>query len=266
MFWKTRVLRKPQMQKHNARIAEGQRIYAIGDIHGRLDLFDALLRQIDDDNGSRPPSDVHLILLGDLVDRGPDSAGVVARALELAQGTPKTHFLLGNHEEIFLKVMEGDAKAVTLFHRIGGRETALSYGISEQAYHDSDPANLTRLLQDHVPQSHVAFLSGFEDLIVFGDYAFVHAGVRPGVALSHQRTRDLRWIRSEFLQHDGPFEKIVVHGHTISDKIEQTPHRIGVDTGAYTSGILSAVGFEGTERWVLQADDKAQPWLEQVRR
>ncbi|MBO9622430.1 MAG: serine/threonine protein phosphatase [Sphingomonas sp.] len=234
-----------------ASIPAGRRIYAIGDIHGRLDLLDALLVQIARDDAQRSAGESEIFLLGDLIDRGPQSAQVVERALELSRGSRKTRFLLGNHEEVFLKALAGDLKMLAFFTRIGGRETILSYGVTEREYRDCDYPELLELLRARVPQEHIAFLKGFEDLIVVGDYAFVHAGVRPDRSLGDQEISDLRWIRSEFLDHRGPLEKVIVHGHTVTKEAELTPHRIGLDTGAYASGKLTAMGFEGNQRWVL---------------
>ncbi|WP_373684241.1 metallophosphoesterase [Sphingomonas sp. R-74633] len=225
----------------------------MGDIHGRADLFDTLLGLIAQDHVKRGGSEaLQIILLGDLVDRGPDSAGVVERALQLETASGNTRYLLGNHEEVFLKALGGDLKALAFFCKIGGRETILSYGISEEEYRAVDYSELLELLRTRVPPSHRAFLQRFEDLIVLGDYVFVHAGIRPGTSLAQQRSSDLRWIRDEFLGFFGPFEKIVVHGHTITSEVEIHPHRIGLDTGAYATGCLTAMGFQGTERWVLQ--------------
>jgi len=237
-------------------IPAGRRIYAIGDIHGRLDLLDALLARIDLDDARRGAAQSEIIFLGDLIDRGPQSAQVIERALELSAGARGARFLLGNHEEVFLKALDGDLKSLAFFTRIGGRETILSYGISEQEYRACDYPELLGLLRQRVPQEHIAFLERFEDLIVLGDYAFVHAGVRPGRQLGQQQVSDLRWIRTEFLEHRGPFEKVIVHGHTVTEEIELRDHRIGLDTGAYASGKLSAMGFEGNSRWVI---DTAAP-------
>lgn len=243
--------RRSTASKPKGQMPAGQRVYAIGDIHGRLDLLDDLLEIIRTDNADRGVTQPRIIFLGDLIDRGPSSAQVVDRAIEMAEGPWACQFLLGNHEEIFLRALEGDQKALALFNRIGGRETILSYGVSEEAYLDSDYPELQALLMQRVPPTHVAFLKGFEDLIVVGDYAFVHAGVRPGQALADQRASDLRWIRREFLDHTSGFEKIIVHGHTITDDVEVRSNRIGLDTGAYASGKLTAMGFEGEERWIL---------------
>lgn len=242
-----------------ATVPQGVRIYAVGDIHGRLDLLQALLAKIEADDLARGPAETHLLFLGDLIDRGPQSAQVVERLQLLASDRPagRTRFLLGNHEEVFLMALQGDEKALRFFTRIGGRETILSYGIDEAEYSQLDYAELLRTLIARVPQSHAAFLSDFEDLILFGDYAFVHAGIRPHEPLDRQRPKDLRWIREEFLDFQGPLEKVIVHGHTISQEVDVLPHRIGLDTGAYASDKLTAMGFEGDGRWTLQtcADD-----------
>lgn len=233
-------------------IPAGRRLYVVGDIHGRLDLLNQLLKQVDADSAGRGPMDTSLIFLGDLVDRGPESAGVIERLQALALERPDTHFLLGNHEEVFLAALDGDERALKLFCRIGGKETVLSYGVSEEDYERCDYATLAELLAKVVPQSHRAFLAGFEDMIIVGDYAFVHAGVRPDIALEDQRPSDLRWIRTTFLDHKQPLEKVIVHGHTISDEVEIRDHRIGIDTGAFASGRLTALGLEADRRWFLQ--------------
>lgn len=243
--------RRSAAPKIEGQVPAGQRIYAIGDVHGRLDLLNALMDGIQADDKRRGPAQSSIIFLGDLIDRGPNSAQVVARAMELNAGPWNCQFLLGNHEEVFLKALSGDLKALAFFTRIGGRETILSYGISGEEYRDSDYTALHALLAERVPALHIAFLQRFEDMIVVGDFAFVHAGVKPGRALADQRATDLRWIRSEFLDHNDDFEKIIVHGHTITEEVEVRSHRIGLDTGAYSSGKLTAMGFEGGERWVL---------------
>jgi len=235
-------------------IAEGRRLYVVGDIHGRLDLLDQLLTIIDTDDSAREATETHLIFLGDLIDRGPHSAQVVERLRQLAAAAPgATRFLLGNHEEVFLAAVAGNEEAFRFFIRIGGRETVLSYGVSEEEYRQLDYPELLAAFRAKVPPDHVDFIQGFENLILDGDYAFVHAGIRPNVPLVEQREKDLRWIREEFLSARTPHEKVIVHGHTISTEPELLPHRIGLDTGAYVSGTLTAMGFEGSERWPLQA-------------
>jgi serine/threonine protein phosphatase 1 len=231
-------------------IPPGRRIYAVGDIHGRLDLLDRLLAMIDSDNARRGGPGSELIFLGDLVDRGPDSRGVVERLLALRDRRP-ARFLMGNHEEVFLRALEGDLKGLRFLIRIGGRETLLSYGIPENDYRSLDFEGLMEAVQAAVPAAHRAFLSTFERWIEAGDYLFVHAGLRPGVLLEKQKASDLRWIRDDFLNHRASFGKIVVHGHSITDDIDERGNRIGIDTGAFASGKLTAIGLEGDQRWYL---------------
>ncbi|MEG3165067.1 metallophosphoesterase family protein [Sphingomonas sp. PB2P19] len=233
-------------------IPAGQRVYAVGDIHGCADMLDDLLGQIEADDAARDPAETTIIFLGDLVDRGPASAAVIDRLIALADARPRVRFLLGNHEEIFLGALDGESKALRLFCRIGGRETLLSYGMDAVEYERLDYDELVARMGELVPAAHRAFFERFEDMIVIGDYAFVHAGVRPDTALEAQRGSDLRWIRDPFLDHRTPLEKMVVHGHTITEKIETRPHRIGIDTGAYTTGRLTALALEGAQLWHLE--------------
>jgi serine/threonine protein phosphatase 1 len=232
-------------------VPDGRRIYSVGDIHGRLDLLDALLAQIDADDRARGPAASEIVFLGDLVDRGPDSRGVVERLLALGAAGRPVRFLIGNHEQVFLKALEGDLKALRFLIRIGGRETLLSYGITEEEYRTLDYEDLAQIFRERVPQDHVRFLSAFESWIEIGDYLFVHAGLRPGVALEDQAISDLCWIRDDFLKHRDSFGKMVVHGHSITEGVDLRPNRIGIDTGAFASGTLTAIGLEKEERWFL---------------
>lgn len=231
---------------------EGQRIYAIGDIHGRRDLLDQLLGMIEEDNAKRARVRTQLIFLGDLVDRGPDSRGVIELVKLMAGVSSDVRLIAGNHEELLIRAWEGDRRSAGLFNRVGGKETMLSYGVDEDVYDKSDLDELVELIGTHVPEDHIAFLKGADDWIVAGDYLFVHAGIRPGDALEEQRTSDLRWIRREFTDFDGDHGMIVIHGHTITEEIDTRTNRIGIDTGAYATGKLTALGIEGSERWVLQ--------------
>jgi serine/threonine protein phosphatase 1 len=158
---------------------------------------------------------------------------------------------MGNHEEVFLRALQGDLKALRFLIRIGGRETLLSYGISEDDYRTLDFEGLMAAVQAAVSAEHIAFLGAFEQWIEAGDYLFVHAGLRPGVELEEQKTADLRWIRDDFLTHRASFGKMVVHGHSITDDIDERGNRIGIDTGAFASGKLTAIGLESDERWYL---------------
>lgn len=231
-------------------LPDGERVYAIGDIHGRRDCLDALIALIDVDNAARGKADTKLIFLGDLVDRGADSRGVIERAMHIAK-SPKTVLLMGNHEEILIRAWEGDRKAAGLFHRVGGRETLLSYGVTEAEYDACDLGDLAELVAQHIPVEHVTFMKNFIDQWRCGDYLFVHAGIRPGVPLDEQSGSDMRWIRREFLDDPRDHGLMVVHGHSITEDVEERNNRIGIDTGAFASGRLTALGIEGTERWIL---------------
>mgnify|MGYP001254158695 FL=1 len=231
---------------------EGQRIYAIGDIHGRRDLLDQLIVLIEEDNARRERVRTQIIFLGDLVDRGPDSRGVVARVMHLMSASTDVRLIAGNHEELLIRAWSGDRRSAGLLNRVGGKETMLSYGIDEAAYDKADLDELLGLIAAHVPESHIDFLKGADDWIAAGDYLFVHAGIRPGDALEEQRTSDLRWIRREFTDFEGDHGVMVIHGHTITEDVDTQSNRVGIDTGAYATGVLTAIGIEGTERWFLQ--------------
>jgi serine/threonine protein phosphatase 1 len=232
-------------------IPEGQRVYAIGDVHGRADLLEQLLAMVDADEAARTPATTQIIFLGDLVDRGPDSKRVLDLVVDLGRSGRTVRVLRGNHDDVFLRATKGDARATRHLHKMGGRPTLLSYGITEEEYDQVGYAELTRHLHDLVPPHHVALLEGMENMAMVGGYVFAHAGVRPGVPLDEQTPEDLCWIRNDFLDHRGDFGGVVVHGHSISDDVEVRPNRIGIDTGAYASDRLTAVGLEGSDRWFL---------------
>lgn len=249
-----------KQNKNSPTLPTGMRVFAVGDIHGRLDLLEQLLGVIESDNQSRGPIDsLHLVFLGDLVDRGPDSAGVIERLLSLKASGRSATFLLGNHDEVFLKATLGDVKATRFLTKIGGKETILSYGITPDEYLASGFEELTKLLQERVPAEHREFLSGFSDSTRIGDYLFVHAGIRPGVPLEEQVPTDLRWIRGDFLSCNTMHDAMVVHGHSISEEPELKTNRIGIDTGAFASGRLTALGLEGDKQWVLCAEGAPDP-------
>jgi serine/threonine protein phosphatase 1 len=232
-------------------VPNGERIYAIGDVHGRRDLLDRLLKLIANDDAGRGSAHSRLIFLGDLIDRGPDSFGVVECAIRLRDGPWQTRFLMGNHEEVFLRALRGDLRALRLLIRIGGRETILSYGVKADDYRNLNFEDLAAVLIEKVPETHVAFLSSFEESVEAGDYLFVHAGIRPGVSISEQSASDMRWIRDDFLRHRDSYGKLVIHGHSVTEDADVRPNRIGIDTGAYATGRLTAIGLEKDERWFL---------------
>jgi serine/threonine protein phosphatase 1 len=235
-------------------LPEGQLLYAVGDIHGRSDLLHPLLAEIAADAAACSSARTRmLVFLGDYVDRGPDSKGVVDILLgELPKGFD-CHFLKGNHEAMLLGFLDG---TTPLEHwRInGGDATMTSYGVDiRQLDHSRASAAAWRsAFAAALPTEHLAFFKMLELSLSFGDYLFVHAGLRPGVPLSAQGESDLIWIRAPFLNHTGSFGKIVVHGHTPGNEPVMRPNRIGIDTGACFTGRLTALRLEGDSRRFLQ--------------
>ncbi|PKP89012.1 MAG: serine/threonine protein phosphatase [Alphaproteobacteria bacterium HGW-Alphaproteobacteria-17] len=257
-FLKRRQSREREADSVCPRVPTGERVYAIGDIHGRDDLFERLLVKIEADNSARCKAFTTLILLGDLVDRGPSSASVIERALSIGAPFDKVAMLVGNHEECFLAALTGDLKRVRYFIRIGGDATIRSYWGDDVAYAAATFEEVAEQLPAKVPKSHVDFLNRGEDMIRIGDYVFVHAGIRPGIPLHRQKTSDLRWIREEFLESEDSHGGVIVYGHTISENVDEAANRIGIDTGAYLTGRLTALGLEGNERWFLNTAQVAQ--------
>ena len=237
--------------------AAGYRAYAIGDIHGRLDLLEDLLAKIHAELQHYPSARTLLIFVGDLIDRGPSSAQVIERLRTYSRTGIQPVFLLGNHEEVLLRILRGDAELITKWRWFGGAECLQSYGVDPQQLAHVSETEALAVVRSAIPRDHVEFLESFVDSCRFGDYLFVHAGIRPGVQFDQQSQADLRWIREPFLLDDTDHGFVVVHGHTIRDEVEERPNRIGIDTGAYRTGILSALAIEGGDRWLLDTRSAA---------
>ena len=234
-------------------LPSGYLLYAVGDIHGRDDLLGELLAKVAADAAARPDAQRILVFLGDLIDRGPQSSQVVERLRSWRPERTRLVFLTGNHEEVLLRVLAGEATLVGDWLRFGGRECLASYGVDAARLRRMAPTRVVALVRDAIPPAHADFLRSFDDSFRAGDYLFVHAGIRPGIALAEQARMDLRWIREPFLSSAEDHGSVVVHGHTIRDQVEERANRIGIDTGAYRSGILTAIGLQGEERWYIQA-------------
>ena len=223
-----------------ATLPQGRRIYAIGDIHGCDDRLAAMHDAIAEDLARRPCLAPLLIHLGDYVDRGPDSRGVVAR---LAEGDPladvPTINLMGNHEQTMLDALSGQGAAMTDWMIAGGREALQSWG--------GDPDAPRATWPDAVPDAHIAFLRELHLQHREGGYLFVHAGIRPGVPIEAQSRQDLLSIRQAFLYSDTNFGVVVVHGHTPKNAPIIRHNRIGVDTGAVFGGRLTCAVLEGSQ-------------------
>ena len=229
-----------------AALPAGRRVYAVGDIHGCDDRLAALHAAIAEDMARRPVAAPLLLHIGDYVDRGPDSAGVVARLLA---GPPVAALevvnLMGNHERTMLDALGGERAAGTDWLVQGGREALASWGI--------DPDGPREAWAEGVPAVHLAFLRGLALRHAEGGYLFVHAGIRPGVALAAQVAEDLLRIRQPFLYSEQAFGAVVVHGHTPVKAPIVRANRIAIDTGAVFGGPLTAVVLEGETLGFLAA-------------
>ena len=230
-----------------ARVPAETRLYVVGDVHGRIDLLDALAKKIGDDLSRGQFEFAATVFLGDYIDRGPRSAQVVER---LANDDFPTSViaLRGNHEAEFLDFLQ-DASVLENWRRYGGLETLVSYGVDVSAAMCGKGYDLAqRELARKLPAHHLEFLRRTFLSYSCADYFFCHAGVRPGVPLSEQNAQDLLWIRQAFTNYRGPIEKVVVHGHTAVEAPEILPNRIAIDTGAYATGLLTCLILQGDER------------------
>jgi len=217
------------------------RIYAIGDIHGRADLLSVLLGRIEEDREGGA-----VVFLGDLIDRGPDSRGVLDLVAGHMRENADAHLVLGNHdwflrEFLFGRLSDGDRDLWV--EKYGALGALRSYGVS-------DPAADWRATRRHLLETrpeHAGLLSAARHSLVMGPLCFVHAGLRPDIPLAEQSAKDLMWIKAEFLTHREPFDYLVVHGHTPTESglAEVYPNRIALDTHAFKSGHLTAAAFEG---------------------
>lgn len=237
------------MRLQEARLPPGLRIYAVGDIHGRSDLLDRLHAMIEADMQTAPDRRL-IIYLGDYVDRGPDSAAVVERLCRYRPRNVESIALLGNHEAMMLDFLDAP-NAAPLWLANGGDATLRSYDVRVpqpgEGFHMAH-----RALQGVLPPHHLRFLQDLAVQVRFGDYLFVHAGIKPGLPLDHQSREQMIWIRDVFLDSGADHGFIVVHGHTVAREVEWRPNRIGIDTGAYATGHLTALVLEGGERRLLQ--------------
>jgi serine/threonine protein phosphatase 1 len=226
------------------RIGGDLRLYAVGDVHGRVDLLDAVLRKIDADLETRPVRRAVRIFLGDYVDRGRHSRDVIDRLIALGDRC-EVQCLKGNHEQVFVDYIRNPATFQS-WRAIGGLETLTSYGLACPLNPGGEEQHrLWTELRAALPPRHLAFLGQLKPSLTIDDLFFVHAGVRPGVALDSQAEMDLIWIRDEFLRYQRAFDKFIVHGHTPVRAPEIRLNRIDIDTGAYITGRLTCLWIEG---------------------
>jgi serine/threonine protein phosphatase 1 len=233
-----------------ARTPDGMRLYAIGDVHGRLDLLAAMHERIEAEITRDEPADWRIVHLGDYVDRGPDSKGVIDFLIETCGRDKRNIALAGNHDIGLLDFLR-QPQQDSLFVDNGGDMTARSYGVELATGNRVALALSHKALLAAVPQDHVDFLRRLAFSVSFGDFFFCHAGIRPGIALDRQDEFDLIWIRDLFSLHEGLFSKVIVHGHTPHAWPQVRPNRVNVDTQAYQSGRLSALVADGTAKEIL---------------
>jgi serine/threonine protein phosphatase 1 len=234
------------------RLARGERAYAIGDVHGRQDLLEELLSLIQQDNASRPAARTKIIILGDIVDRGPQSADVVDRLMRYARSNARFIVLKGNHEQVMLAALAGQTQAINAWLRLGGAATLRSWGVPEPMLQDAVPRVLVREALQRIPKAVLKWMGRCPISHLSGDIFFVHAGIRPGIEIAKQKPTDMMWIRDDFLQCQALHPKRIVHGHSILERgPDVRPNRIGIDTGAYRTGRLTALGLEDDEHWIL---------------
>lgn len=253
-----KALFRPKPKEQRAVSTGGRVLYAVGDVHGRLDLLDGLIARMTEDYRALGRDDPPvLIMLGDYVDRGAQSSGVIDRLIALneqaAEGRFELRALMGNHEETLLHFLD-DPQAGPSWVEYGGGETMASYGVQRPMGRvELEVWDRTRLaFRAAFPPAHEQFLRRLELMVVYGDYVFVHAGVRPGLPLERQVAADLLWIRNDFLDHSHGLKATVVHGHTPVEEVFLGRQRINVDTGAYATGVLTAVRLDGGEPKIIQ--------------
>ena len=230
------------------------RLYAVGDVHGCRRQLDAMVAAIEEDRQSHPVPRAGTIFLGDHLDRGPESKAVVNRLIHLMAHDKSVLCLAGNHDIALRNFLNDPVDFGEMFFRNGGAETLRSYGlrVPKPPFAREELSGMIDYAQQLIPLNHLHFLANLPHGAEFGDYFFCHAGIRPGVAIEDQSPEDMMWIRREFLDHEEPLEKVVVHGHTPANDVEFRTNRIGVDTRCYGSGTLSCVVLEGTDHRILQ--------------
>jgi serine/threonine protein phosphatase 1 len=232
---------------------ENSRVYAVGDIHGRLDLLHDLQRQIADDAADAEGKRCVVVYLGDYIDRGDQSSAVINCLIDEPIAGCEQICLMGNHEEMLLTFLE-DPSIGSMWMFNGGDATLLSYGCGTQgeATAEGRLMGIQRSLREKLPEHHLAFLRALRLYHIEGGYAFVHAGIAPKRPIEKQVSRDLLWIRSEFLQSKLDHGHCIVHGHTIYDEPDFQSNRIGIDTGAFRTGVLTCLVLDGEEQRLLK--------------
>ncbi len=229
-------------------------------MHGRYDRLRELLGLIETHFKALPDiREMHIVLLGDLIDRGPQSADVLRLVYDAQQKSDFVIALKGNHEQLMLRALDGEPAMFRAWMRVGGRDTLRSFGITPPDKGTEDVTDKIEELRRAVPREMVDWLRALPVTAQSGDYLFCHAGIRPGVPIKRQTTADLLWIRDEFLEDDSIHPLMVVHGHSVVAEVELRENRVGIDTGAYRTGVLTALYLEGTKREIISTQPDETP-------
>jgi len=247
---------KPDLVGPPKGLGAGRRIYAIGDVHGHLDLLTALEGLIEKDLHEAPINELFVVYLGDYIDRGPNSAGVIEHLVHGGTLPGQKIFLRGNHEAAFLRYLS-EPELIREWRNYGALEAIASYNVDVFKELRSGADALHKAFLERFPASHRSFIEATTNSFALDGYFFCHAGVRPGLPLEAQSEADLLWIRNDFLNHSGAFERCIVHGHTPVEAPQHLRNRINVDTGAYMTGQLTAVVLEGSAVRFLTARRQA---------
>jgi serine/threonine protein phosphatase 1 len=240
-------------------IPRGQRVYAIGDVHGCYDLLVDLIRRIREDDAARAEAQTTIVFLGDLIDRGPASAQVVTHLMRWTERSDRVVVLKGNHEEMMADALGGDLEVLQAWLGFGGRETLLSWGLAADLLDGGDLVGILEAATQAIDPAVRRWVDRLPSSAHIGGWLFVHAGVRPGLTLARQHEQDMLWIGEEFLSSKLRHPWRVMHGHTVvEDGPDLRPNRIGLDTGAYRTGRLSAAGLEDEDVWFLVTEGRTE--------
>lgn len=238
----------------DAQTPPGLRLYAIGDVHGCIEPLEAVHEWIEADLKASPPEDYRIIHVGDYMDRGPDSRGVLDFLIERSAGDGRLVNLLGNHDLMFALARTPDSRMRRIWIGNGGVETLDSYDLTLDQF--LDMLSSGEGVSSRIPDEHFAFIEDLPASIRFGDYIFVHAGIKPGVPLDRQSPDDLLWIREPFLRDGREHEGVIVHGHTPVRRVDVRANRIGIDTGAVFGGHLTCLVLDGMAKARLGPDGR----------
>lgn len=249
--------RSPPVGMQGAKIPPGERVYCVGDIHGRYDLLqllhDMILQDAAGFHGGKT-----IVYLGDYIDRGPESRQVVDHLLHSPLNGFQSVHLRGNHEQALLDFLQ-DPKAMAAWMNWGGKQTLASYGVPlPPNLYLEHMELLAQQLKQNLPEDHLQFFESLAANSSSGGYYFVHAGIRPGIPLAKQELGDQLWIREEFTRSSQQHEAVIVHGHSITTEAQLLPNRIGIDTGAFHTGVLTSLVLESDSQRLLQTAREEQ--------